>query len=135
VATATKARPRDATAERAAIFDEVKAMLAKYSPPFEVRTDATGGYHLWKTKPLVIEGRKRSEVYFAGVIPQKSYVGFYYMPVYTAPEQKKVFEPELLSLLKGKSCFHVKALDPALKKQIRQALADGFKMYKQRGWV
>jgi hypothetical protein len=121
--------------EREAVFNEVVSLLSKYSPPFEVRRDAKNGYHLWKTKPLVIEGRKRKEVYFAGVIPQKSYIGLYYMPVYTDPERKSLFKPELLARLKGKSCFHLKALDPALKKQIQVALDDGVTLYKERGWI
>ena len=117
------------------IVAEVSALIRKYVPPFEMRTDAKGGFHAWSNKPVVIEGRRKSEIYFAGVIPQKGYVGFYYMPVYTNPERKSMFEPELLSLLKGKSCFHLRTLDRALKKQIRAALQSGFRLYKQRGWV
>ena len=48
---------------------------------------------------------------------------------------KKIFAPELLALLKGKSCFHVKTLDAKLETQIRRALAAGFRLYKKRGWV
>lgn len=110
-------------------------MLAKYSPPFEVRRDAKDGFHLWSTKPVVIEGRKQAELFFAGVIPQKHYIGFYYMPVYTDPERKSLFKPELLARLKGKSCFYLAKLDPELKAQVRDALKDGFKLYKQRGWI
>lgn len=35
---------------------------------------------------------------------------------YEEIELKEFFEPELLSLLKGKSCFHVKNLDSKIKK-------------------
>jgi len=124
-----------ASTDRDAIFDEIVALLSKYSPPFEVRRDTKGGYHLWSQKPVVIEGRKEKEVYFAGVIPQKAYVGLYYMPVYAEPEQKAIFKPELLARLKGKSCFHLRRMDPELKAQIRDALSAGFKMYEDRGWV
>ena len=123
------------TAIRADIFDEVVSLLAKYSPPFEVRRDAKGGYHLWSNKPVVIEGREKNELFFAGVISQKNYVGFYYMPVYIDPERKAMFKPELLARLKGKSCFHLSKLEPDLKNQISQALEDGFRMYKDRSWV
>jgi len=59
------------------------------------------------------------------------------MPVYTDAELKKedVFGPELLKLLKGKSCFHVRALDEKLEKQIEKALKLGFELYKKRGWI
>jgi hypothetical protein len=38
-------------------------------------------------------------------------------------------------MLKGKSCFYIRRLDPSLKRQIRDALAEGYRLYKQRGWV
>jgi hypothetical protein len=121
--------------DRAVIFDEVVSLLSPYAPPFEVRRDAKDGYHLWSNKPVEIDGRKHKELFFAGVIPQKSYVGFYYMPVYTDPERKAMFKPELLARLKGKSCFHLRTLDHEMTQQIEKALADGFKLYKDRGWV
>ena len=134
MATATRSRVAE-TVDQRAVVDELIALLANYAPPFALRQDDKGGYHLWSEKDVVIDGRKRSEVFFASVIPQKGYVGFYYMPVYAEPEMKAMFAPELLSLLKGKSCFHIRQLDRALTKQIRDALASGYTMYRERGWV
>lgn len=57
------------------------------------------------------------------------------MPVYAAPERKELFAPELLALLKGKSCFHIKRLDDDLVRQIRDALGEGRRLYEERGWV
>ena len=72
---------------------------------------------------------------FASVIIQKSYVGLYYMPVYTNPEMKKIFPPELLALLKGKSCFQIRISDARLVAHIQSALASGFRQYKKNGWA
>ena len=116
-------------------FEKLKELLVKYSPPFTPKADTERWYDLYSVKDVEVWGRKRKEVYFAGIIIQKAYVGFYYMPVYAEPEVKTLFKPELLKLLKGKSCFHIKKLDEELMRQIEQALADGFEMYKQRGWV
>jgi hypothetical protein len=121
--------------DQRAIFEEIRALLARYAPPMIARSDAKGGYHLWTAKGMIDARGKRKECFFAGVIPQKGYVGFYFMPVYTNPEQTKLFEPELLALLKGKSCFYVRRLDPRLKTQIRAALKSGYALYKERGWV
>ncbi|MNL75547.1 hypothetical protein D3C87_2013720 [compost metagenome] len=66
---------------------------------------------------------------------KKGHVGFYYMPVYAEPEMKKVFDPILLKLLKGKSCFHIKKLDDELLAHIESALAEGYRLYKEKGWV
>jgi len=121
--------------ELKATFQALRALLERYRPPLVPKMDDASHFDLWSEKDIVIAGRKRTEVYFAGAIIQKSYVGFYYMPVYTNPEMKKIFAPELLALLKGKSCFHVKMLGAKLETQIRRALAAGFRLYKKRGWV
>ena len=117
------------------IFSHLKELLEAYCPPLVAKVDESGRYDLVSIKDVVIAGRKRSEIYFASVIIQKSYVGFYYMPIYSDPEIKKFFPAELLLLLKGKSCFHIKRLDDRLLEQVRTALQDGFALYKEREWV
>jgi hypothetical protein len=118
-----------------AIFDAIKPLLQAYQPPLVPKRDEAGYFDLWSLKPMVIDGRKKNEVYFAGLIIQKSYVGFYFMPIYAETDLKTVFKPELLKLLKGKSCFHVKKLDAELLRQIAAALKIGFELYQERGWV
>ena len=118
-----------------ATFKTLRSLLARYQPPLVAKANNARQYELWSKKDVEIGGRPRSEVFFASVVIQKSYVGFYFMPVYTNPEMKKIFAPELLALLKGKSCFHVKALDARLLRQIKSALAAGYKLYKKNGWA
>lgn len=130
--------PDAATADLIEIFDRLEAALAAYAPPLVVRSGRVKGkrdYQLWSERPVVIEGRERKSVYFAGLIGQKGYVGFYFMPVYTHADRKALFASELLGLLKGKSCFHVKRLDGDLEGHVRDALARGFELYRKRGWV
>ncbi|MBA4384787.1 MAG: hypothetical protein C0410_08630 [Anaerolinea sp.] len=117
------------------IFKQLRELLLDYRPPFISKSDDKRHFDLWSIKDLVIEERKRKEVYYAGAIIQSSYVGFYYMPVYAEPEVKNLFKSELLSRLKGKSCFHIHRLDPILLEQIKEALERGFVEYQQRGWV
>ena len=121
------------------IFKELRGMISKYSPPLVVGDKVNAGakpqYVLVSKKAVVIGGKKKNEVYFAGVIEQKGYVGFYYMPVYTNAEMKEIMSPALLRLLKGKSCFYIKELSPALKKDIQRALKAGFALYKKRRWI
>ena len=128
----------EASGDLASLFDRLEALLATYVPPLAARTGAVAGkrdYQLWSELPVEIEGRKRKEVYFAGLIAQKGYVGFYFMPVYTHADRKSLFAADLLALLKGKSCFHVKRLDEGLERHIEDALARGFELYRERGWV
>jgi len=117
------------------IFSKIRSLLKKYQPPLAPKTDRDGNFDLWSFKDVVVAGRKRKEVFFAGAIIQKSYVGFYFMPVYVDADLKKVFEPELLSMLKGKSCFYIKKNNADTFRQIEQALKIGFEMYQKNGWV
>jgi hypothetical protein len=117
------------------IFNSLKEILIKYENPLVAKFNLEGRYELYSLKDVIIEGRKKKEVFFAGLITQKSYVGFYYMPVYINTELKAMFKPELLKLLKGKSCFHIKSLDSEIEMQIAEALDKGYMMYKERGWL
>jgi hypothetical protein len=117
------------------LFNRLKKMMKKYEGQLKPKFDLEGKYDLWSFKDLEIAGRKRKEVNFATIIIQSSYVGLYYMPIYTDTDLKDVFKPELLSTLKGKSCFHIKNLDKGMESQIKDALEIGYNLYKKRGWV
>lgn len=118
------------------IFQTIRASLQPYAVMgFDNRVNSETTYDLWSNKNVVIGGRKKDEVFFASVVIQKSYVGFYFMPVYAEPDMKQVFDEDLLKLLKGKSCFHIKKLDELLLSHIEDALAEGFKIYKEKDWV
>ena len=122
-------------AELVEIYNGLKKILKKYEDPLKPKLDLDSRYDLWSFKDVEIAGRKRKEVFFASIIIQSTYVGFYYMPIYTDVELKDVFKPELLKLLKGKSCFYIKDLSPEIISQIEKALEIGFKLYKKRGWI
>jgi hypothetical protein len=121
-----------------AIFERLETSFRGYAPPLVVRAGGVRGKRdcqLWSEKAVEIDGRKRAEVCFAGLIVQKSYVGFYFMPVHTDDQRRALFAPELLALLRGKSCFHVKRLDDELLGHVGAALEAGFELYRKRGWV
>ena len=117
------------------IFEELKTYLTPYEKDSLTAKQSGGQYHLWSNKEIEVEGRKRNEVYFAGLLVQKGYVGFYYMPLYANPSLKNELKTELLKCLKGKSCFHIKKLDDNLKSQIKDALETGYEYYKKLRWV
>lgn len=120
------------------IFGRIEGSLRRYSPPLAARTRTVRekrDLHLWSEREVEVAGRTRDEVFFAGAIVQKGYVGFYFMPVHSDADRKKLFDPQLLRLLKGKSCFHVKELDDELQGRIDDALERGFELYRERGWI
>ena len=117
------------------LFAEVKALLQPYARRLTARRDDDGYYDLWSEKEVEVAGRPRKEVFFCGLVIQKSHVGFYFMPQYADEDLSAVFGPELLAALKGKSCFHLKRLTPELRAQIEAALEAGWLLYEERGWV
>ena len=117
------------------IFGRLRAIMKKYEDPLRPKFDYEGKYDLWSFKDVEIAGRRRKEVYFAGLIGQSRWVGFYYMPIYTDVGLKEFFPERLLSHLKGKSCFRIKELDEELEAQIDEVLEKGYELYQQRGWI
>ena len=122
------------TTDQTQIIAELKPILKKYSPPYEPKKDGEGGCDLYYFGEVEAFGRKYDEMFFAAIQKMKNYVGFYYMPIYANPELAKKLHPDLLKLLKGKSCFHIKKLDENLKKHIAEALKTGHECYKKMGW-
>lgn len=130
------AKVADAKAESlASVFDQIEKLMKRYSPPFVVGPGGKVGpkrhYDLVSKKEVVIDGRPRTELYFASVIEQKGYIGFY---LSTNPFRSQV-SPRLLKLLQGKTCFHVKALDSDLLADVKAALDLALNHYKREGWI
>jgi hypothetical protein len=118
------------------IFEKLKALLKEYDGRLTATRDSADGYELYSIKDIEAFGRKYDKMYFAAALIKKNYVGFYYMPIYAEPEKvTKFFKPELLKLLKGKSCFHIKKYDQEIFRQIEDVLKKGFEAYKEKGWV
>lgn len=123
-----------------AVFLALKSLLLEFEIPrpglrLQGRSASNKDFDLWSVRDLVVDGRPRKEVFFAGIRQQKSFVGFYFFPVYTDPALSGTLAPSLLKLLKGKSCFHLKTLDGGLLAQVRTALEVGLDDYRKRGWV
>ncbi|PZF72787.1 DUF1801 domain-containing protein [Taibaiella soli] len=119
------------------IFQAVKKEMKPYEKGTIVaRFDIEGKYDLWSEKKGInTYGRIRDEVAFAAAIVQSTYVGFYFMPVYSSEEIKSKMPEELMKLLKGKACFHIKKNDPEIMKQIGKALKMGHAGYDKLGWI
>ena len=119
------------------IFNTLKTELKKYERgSLKARFDAEGKYDLWSEKELVDpRGKTRKEMAFASLVIQSNYLGFYFMPVYGSEKIKGALHPDLLKLLKGKACFHIKQVSPELLRQVGEALKMGYEGYKKLGWA
>ena len=123
------------------VYSGVEQVLRRYVPPFKTGDLVVKGkasLQLVTPKQIAIPGAyggKPVNQQFAAAILQKGYVGFYMMGVYSNPVLKKKLSPGLLKALKGKSCFHLTALDAQLKKDLETALDASAEIYKERGWT
>jgi hypothetical protein len=123
--------------ELKAIFDAVKPLLTPYEKgSMKVRVNFETKYDLWSEMKLVDQkGKPRDEMAFLAMIVQSSYMGFYFMPVYTHPDLVEKLGPNLRACLKGKSCFHLTRWDAELEQEVKAALKLGYALYKEVGWV
>ncbi len=118
------------------IFQTIRAAMQPYETfGFSSRINSDKEYDLWSEKNIMLLGKQRNEIYFAGLKVMTSSVTLHFMLIYTNPEVKELLHPDLIKLLKGKSCFHFKKLDETLMKHITNALNIGYKAYKQNEWV
>ncbi len=125
------------------IFETLKSLLIKYSREFDVKREILDSkakvkkeqVHLYGKKIVsIIPSRKPQATYVSGIIKQKDFVGFYSMPIYSHPNSF-VLSPELKKALKGKSCFHVKKLNPELLSELETVLKNGIELYRKEGWI
>src|SRR5579872_530875 len=97
------------------IFDKLVGQLnAHAGGNLKIKGGEDGQIALLSEKPVVIEGRKKDQLWLASALIQKGYVGFYYMPVYMSDVIRSKLGADLLKCLKGKACFHIKKDDPVL---------------------
>jgi hypothetical protein len=117
------------------IFKQVKSVMESYVPPFVVRKETDKRYELWTGKEVFAAGKTRDEMMLAAIMIEKNSVAFHYFPLYCFPELKEKLPSDLLKVLKGKTCFHLKKPDTKLYKQIDEALKIGHAAFKKQGWI
>lgn len=97
-----------------------------------------GAYNLIHKGIVEFDKYKRDEVYFASLLIQKNFVGFYFMPQYTTENGPEFYSAKnLISLLKGKSCYNIteSAFTAEVEADLDAALRKGLTAYKEKGWI
>ena len=121
------------------IFKKLKAVLVKHSSGLDTYDEFINSqakvkkdsFHLYGKNEVEIFGKKH-KVFLAGIIKQKSYVGFYFSPIYSDPDYF-ILSDALKRALHGKTCFYIK--DTTHIKQLEELLIDGKNLYKSKGWI
>lgn len=116
------------------IHQELILLLSEYHPPLEKRGDREDQFNLYGTKTVQFGKSPYEGMYFASSHIRKGYVGFYFFPIYTDPDQFDQMPEKLRKCLKGKSCFHIKQLDDEQKGNISKLLKQGYELYNSKDW-
>ncbi len=86
------------------------------------------------TLPAMQGKQKVDGFYFASIVPKPKDVRLYFFPLYTHADQfKSKLSAPLAKMLKGKTCFHLKNLDPEVQKEIQEMIDNGIKSYQKDG--
>ena len=117
------------------IEDRLIPIFEPYTRKLLDKAQRERSFDLWGQRPVTIAGKQREEVYFAGLHRMKQYIGFYFMPIYTHPDHFDDLPLELRKCKKGKSCFYITTLDAELNQHIKDVLREGWKLYKDLGWI
>lgn len=100
-------------------------------PPLRVRKESENGLEVCGRKEVMQGKQKVDGFYFASTAAKPKDIRFYFFPIYTDPEIFKLSE-SLQKMLKGKSCFHIKKLDDALKTELIALIAQGVKRLQEK---
>ena len=117
--------------DKEAIFNKVRTLVEKYNRNMDVRSDSPTNYSLYGKRTVEAFNKQVDGMYFASAVINKNFIGFYFFPIYTHPEEFAKIPTELKKCLKGKSCFHIKAEDELLMSQIDTILHQGYQLYEK----
>lgn len=110
------------------IQSTLQELLKAHMPPLQIRKDNENVFEVAGTKEAMQGKQKVDGFYFASVVPKPKDIRLYYFPIYTHVDQFSP-SPELQKCLKGKSCFHIKKLSPALVEEIKMMFQKGVDTY------
>lgn len=119
------------------IFNKLKSILEKQTPPMVVSKEKEGVYELMGNKPVPY-GYKKTMVpgmYFSSIVVRKDSVNFSFFPIYFHHEDYKKISPSVLKHLKGKTCFHFKKPEQVNEKELNAMLKKGAQAWKKEGYM
>ena len=118
------------------IFQTIRASLQPYATlGFDNRTNSERVYDLWSNKNVEIDGSLRNEVFFVSVGIEENHVALHLLPEDQVNELENISDPGFQELLNADGYFEIVSLDDPLLTKIEEAIAAGFKIYKDKGWV
>jgi len=123
-AEAAGAGRRVSGADFPAVAARLRAIIEAHAGGLLLTEDPTGGLKLERAP-----GGHPWD-YVAGVRIGKSYVSYYFMPVYMAPALVEGLSPELRRRMQGKACFNFTRIDEPLFAELDTLTATGIDRFR-----
>jgi hypothetical protein len=112
----------------------LRQLLVKQTPLLRLRKNEATVLEACGTKEAMQGKQKVDGHYFASVMPKPKDIRLYFLPIYSEPDAFTL-SPALQKMLKGKSCFHIKQLDDALKEELELMVTLALKIYKDKDLI
>jgi hypothetical protein len=112
----------------------IEGLLRSHCPPLLIRKEGELGLEAAGTKEAMQGKQKVDGYYFASTVQKPKDLRFYFFALYTDPELFSISE-ELSKMLKGKTCFHLKKLNDALKQEISEIVLIAVKRYQEKDLI
>jgi hypothetical protein len=110
-------------------FAEVEARLRAILDPYRDRLETGTIYN----REILRRPGGRGHDWFAGVLPNKRYVSFYMLPIYTWPQLLDGISAGLRKRKQGASCFNFSAVDDGLLAELAALTERSFQAYISNG--
>jgi len=123
-------KPSAGGADTHAVFAALRDILRRHAPALDVKKDTDIAFYLDSRIP-----HKGKPLFFGAAMIHKSYVSYYFFPIYMCPELVDGLSPALRQRMQGKSCFNFKAVDDAAFAELAELTARGFERFRARGLI
>jgi hypothetical protein len=119
------------------IFEKIKSILQKQSPPMVISKNTKDCFELIGNKPVPYGSKKvmTPGMYFCSVFVRKDMISFHFFPIYMNREIFEPLIPNMIKLLKGKSCFNFKKPEHLNEKELTALLTKGVEAWKKNGYM
>lgn len=124
--------------ERKIIFDKVKNILQKFTPPMAVSKNKESSVFELIGNIAVPYGSKKVMVpgmYFSSVVARKDMISYYFFPMYMREGDYDSLLVNSKKYLKGKTCFNYKKVEQVDEKELTAVLKKGIQQFKKDGFV
>lgn len=119
------------------VFEKIKSVLQKQCPPMVISKDDENNFELIGNKPVPYGSTKKivPGMFFVSIILNKTMVSFHFFPMYLNKEIYEPLVPNMIKLLKGKTCFNIKDDKEINEKELNALLSKGIDVWKKMGYL